>query len=87
MALLLILLNLASAHCGRFLSPALEYGVAKAMEQLGKTDGMIFSYAIRGYTYDAVAKQFGTTPEYVIAVTEKGFKIALEISRIYEASP
>ena len=84
MTLLLLLLNLASAHCGRFLSPAMEFGIAKAMEQLGDTDGMIFSYAIRGFTYDAVARHFKTTPENVINITEKGYRIAVEISRTQE---
>lgn len=78
--MILLLLSLVFAGCDGFLTPELEHGISRAIELLGDKDGPIFSAGIRGYAYDAVAKRYGVTPEYVVAITQRGFGIALEES-------
>lgn len=76
----ILLLSIANAQdCGKNLTPPFtEYNIAKAIEVLGPRDGRLFGAVMNGYTYEAVAKHYGFTTEWVIEVTRRGADLIWE---------
>ncbi len=79
MIFFMILSALAQDPCNQSLLSSYafsDYSIAKAIEELGGKEGVIFSYAIRGYAYETVAKKYDVDPDLVVAITRRGVTIA-----------